>query len=153
MGALPIPVPRSPYTTMGGGVPFGSVGSVGGGLASSYGGHVGQCDTYGSQARGRCLHPTPRASTSNHIMAARKIHHGPVQDTADGASPTDPESAYTAAPCVTPLPGLVWPHAQNDDVTVDDDDKATSRGVGDAMSAVAGSRGQRQRCSFPVYYL
>ncbi|KAH9030776.1 hypothetical protein EDB85DRAFT_2290363 [Lactarius pseudohatsudake] len=135
MGALPIPVPGSPYSTMGGGVPFGSVGSVGGSFASSYGGHVGQCDTYGSQARGHCLHPTPRASTANLVTTSWRharsttVHDasppyaGPVQDTADGASPTDPESA---APCVTPLPGLVWPHAQNDDVTVDDDDKATS---------------------------
>ncbi|KAH9032642.1 hypothetical protein EDB84DRAFT_1561913 [Lactarius hengduanensis] len=48
MGASPIPVPGSPYSTMGGGVPFGSMGSVGGGLASPYGGHVGQYGTYGS---------------------------------------------------------------------------------------------------------
>ncbi|KAH8980975.1 hypothetical protein EDB86DRAFT_3107345 [Lactarius hatsudake] len=44
MGALPIP--GSLYSTMG--VPFGSVGSVGSGLASSYSEHVGQYNTYGS---------------------------------------------------------------------------------------------------------
>ncbi|KAH9014556.1 hypothetical protein EDB85DRAFT_1899149 [Lactarius pseudohatsudake] len=50
------------------------------------------------------------------VMAACKVHHSPqcqpamcspIQDTADSASPTDPESAYTAAPCVTPPP-LPW---------------------------------------------
>ncbi|KAH9008210.1 hypothetical protein EDB85DRAFT_2068620 [Lactarius pseudohatsudake] len=104
MGVLPIPVLGLLYSTMGGGVPFGSVGSVSGSLASSYGGHVGQCDTYGSQAHGRCLHLTPRASTANLVTTSWRharsttVHDtslpyaGPVQDTADGASPTDPES-------------------------------------------------------------
>ncbi|KAH9017000.1 hypothetical protein EDB84DRAFT_1442942 [Lactarius hengduanensis] len=61
-----------------------------------------------------CLHCQPRYN----IMAARKVHHGPqrqpatcspIQDTANGASPTDPERvyAYTAAPCITPPP-LPW---------------------------------------------
>lgn len=48
MGALPIPVPGSPYAAMGGGVPYaGSMGSFGG-LPSSYGGHVGSYGGYGS---------------------------------------------------------------------------------------------------------
>ncbi|KAI9437573.1 hypothetical protein H4582DRAFT_2111786 [Lactarius indigo] len=76
MGASPIPVPGSPYSTMGGGVPFvGSVGSIGGGHGSSYGGYADTLMSYPGLSSSPQTIVIPPPSEGRHRHRHRHHHH------------------------------------------------------------------------------